>query len=61
MPTRQGDGLEVVSEPDQRPLLPQHDRAAVIETDDVERVLAEIDPDYPDPLSCCRMHGVLLA
>jgi hypothetical protein len=26
-----------------RPLLPQHDRAALVEADDVKRVLADID------------------
>jgi hypothetical protein len=43
-----------------RPLLPQHERAAIIQTNDVEGVLADIDPHYADHLSCCRKHGVLL-
>jgi len=44
-----------------RPLLMQHNRAAIIEPDDVERVLPNIDADYGDcSLSCCCRHGVLL-
>ena len=31
-----------------RPLLPQHDRAALIKANDVEGVLANIDADYGD-------------
>ena len=43
-----------------RPLLPQHDRAAMIQTDDVERVLTDIDADYGNRNLCCRSQGVLL-
>ena len=43
-----------------RPLLPQHDHAAMIQTDDVERVLTDIDADYGNRNLCCRSHGVLL-
>ena len=61
MPMRQGgetgkSGANLTT----RPLLPQHDRSALIEADDVERVLTDVDPDYADRLSCCRKHGVLL-
>jgi hypothetical protein len=31
-----------------RPLLSQHNRTAMIERDDVKRVLADIDADYGD-------------
>ena len=31
-----------------RPLLAQHDRAALVEADDVERVLADVDADHGD-------------
>src|SRR4051794_22198508 len=41
-----------------RPLLPQHDRTALIETNDVERVLADLDADEGILESFC--HGVLL-
>jgi hypothetical protein len=43
-----------------RPLLTQHDRTAPVQTNNVERVLADIDADYGDPRVCCRSHGVLL-
>src|SRR6185503_4576084 len=43
-----------------RPLLTQHNCAAIIEADDVERVLANIDADYRNRSPCCRRHGVLL-
>jgi hypothetical protein len=43
-----------------RPLLPQHDDAGFIETNDVERVLADIDADYGNRSPCCRRHDVLL-
>ena len=35
-----------------RPLLAQHDCAAIIEADDVERVLADIDADYGNCTLC---------
>jgi hypothetical protein len=41
-------------------LLPQHDGAARIVTDDVERVLADIDADRGDCGIECLKHGVLL-
>jgi hypothetical protein len=31
-----------------RPLLPQYDRTALIETNDMERVLADVDADEGD-------------
>src|SRR5215469_5238732 len=44
-----------------RPLLTQHNRASAIESDDVERVLSNVDSDYGDDgLECCGGHGVLL-
>src|SRR4051795_824525 len=43
-----------------RPLLTQHNCAAIIQTDDVERVLTDIDADYGNRNLCCRSHGVLL-
>jgi hypothetical protein len=43
-----------------RPLLAQHDRSSLIETNDVERVLADIDADYGNCNLCWRRHGVLL-
>ena len=43
-----------------RPLLPQHDRAAPIVADDVERVLADIDADHGDCAVEFLRHGVLL-
>src|SRR5687767_3353625 len=43
-----------------RPLLTQHHRTAPVQTNHVERVLADIDADYGDPrMCCCRRHGVL--
>jgi len=43
-----------------RPLLPQHDSAARIVTHDVERVLADIDPDHGDCGIGNLRNGVLL-
>ena len=43
-----------------RPLLAQHNCAAIIKPDDVERVLADIDTDHGNRSLCCRWHGVLL-
>src|SRR5215813_753894 len=43
-----------------RPLLPQHDGAAVIMTHEVERVLANIDADHCDHCVEVLRHGVLL-
>ena len=43
-----------------RPLLAQHDCAATIEPNNVERVLADIDSDYGHRSLCCCRHGVLL-
>src|SRR5580692_2800392 len=44
-----------------RPLLTQHDRTAIIEAYDVERVLPNIDTNYGDRiLRCCSGHRVLL-
>jgi hypothetical protein len=40
--------------------LSQHDRAAPIQPDNMERVLADIDPDYGDRGLECLSHGVLL-
>src|SRR6516225_3187922 len=42
-----------------RPLLPQHDAAAPILADEVERILADIDPDYGDFAIEFLGHGVL--
>src|SRR5688572_7911561 len=44
----------------ERPFLTQHDGAAVIEADDVERVLTNINADYGNRSLCCSSHGVLL-
>src|SRR4029450_10407576 len=44
-----------------RPLLPQHDCATLIETDDVERVLADIDTDHGDHTVELLSHGALLS
>src|SRR5712692_843598 len=41
--------------------LPQHDRAALIETHNVERVLADIDANHRDRSIEFLRHGVLLA
>jgi hypothetical protein len=61
MPIRHGDILaKRASTLTTRPLLPQHDRAAMIQTDDVERVLTDIDADYGNRNLCCRSQGVLL-
>src|SRR6516162_8234845 len=43
-----------------RPLLPQHNAAAPILADEVERVLADIDADYGDFAIEFLGHGVLL-
>ena len=43
-----------------RPLLTQHDCTAAIETDDVERVLADIDTDYSNYVVEIVRHSVLL-
>jgi hypothetical protein len=44
-----------------RPLLTQHDRTAIIESYNVERVLPNIDTNYGDRiLCCCSGHCVLL-
>src|SRR5262245_51341205 len=43
-----------------RPLLPQHDRTALIETNNVERVLADIDADHGNRSVKLLRHGVLL-
>jgi hypothetical protein len=43
-----------------RPLLMQHDRAALIVAHDVERVLTDIDADYGDCGIELLRHGVLL-
>src|SRR5262249_29978238 len=40
-----------------RPLLPQHDCATLIETDDVERVLADIDTDHGNHTVELLSHG----
>ena len=43
-----------------RPLLPQHDRPALIKANNVERVLTNIDADYDDHGVQYLRHGVLL-
>jgi hypothetical protein len=43
-----------------RPLLAQHHRAAIIKSNNVKRVLADIDADYGSRRLCCCGHGVLL-
>src|SRR3977135_2056049 len=43
-----------------RPLLPQHDGAARIVAEDVERRLADIDADRGDRGIGCLRHGALL-
>ena len=44
-----------------RPFLPQHDGAAPIQADDVERVLPDIDADHGNRGPRCLPHGVLLS
>jgi hypothetical protein len=44
-----------------RPFLPQHDGAAPIQADDVERVLPDIDADHGNRSLQCLAHGVLLS
>jgi hypothetical protein len=47
MPIRHGGGMLARGACDgQRPLLPQHDGAALILAKDVERILADVDADY---------------
>src|SRR3954451_6414604 len=43
-----------------RPLLAQHNCAAIVQADNVERVLTDIDADYGNRTMCCHRHGVLL-
>jgi hypothetical protein len=43
-----------------RPLLPQHDRPALIKANNVERVLTNIDAHYDDHGVQYLRHGVLL-
>jgi hypothetical protein len=43
-----------------RPLLTQHKCAAIVQADNVERVLTDIDADYGYRCLCCRRPGVLL-
>src|SRR5262249_9111140 len=43
-----------------RPLLAKHNGAAIIEADDVERILTDINADYGSRSLRCRRHGVLL-
>ena len=38
----------------------KHDYATTIKTNDVERVLTDINADYGNRTLCCRSHGVLL-
>ena len=40
-----------------RPFLPQHDRAALVQTDGVERILADVDADHGDLGQCIAGHG----
>src|SRR6187200_2728007 len=44
-----------------RPLLSQHNRAALVVAYDVERVLSDIDPDHSNCAVEFLWHGVLLA
>ena len=60
MPIRHGDILATCFDLATRPLLPQHDCATTIETNDVERVLTDINADYGNRTLCCRSHGMLL-
>jgi hypothetical protein len=43
-----------------RPVLVQHDCAAIIKPNNVKRVLADIDADCANCSLYCRRHGVLL-
>jgi hypothetical protein len=43
-----------------RPPLPQHNGAALIQANDVKRILPDIDADYGDRSLLCLSHGVLL-
>jgi hypothetical protein len=43
-----------------RPLLAKHNGTAIIEANDVERVLPDINADYRNRSRCCRRHEVLL-
>src|ERR1700736_3556850 len=61
MPIRQGGMLTSrASTWATRPLLPQHDCAAMIVAHDVERVLADIDADHGDRGIGYLRHGMLL-
>src|ERR1700694_4576879 len=44
-----------------RPFLPQHDGTVLIESNDVERILADIDADEGDRILKSFCHGVLLS
>src|SRR5262249_25589857 len=44
-----------------RPLMPEHDCTTIIETNDVERVLADIDTDHGGHTDRFLSHGVLLS
>jgi hypothetical protein len=44
----QQEGANLIDDAATRPFLPQRDCAALIETYDVERVLADIDADHGD-------------
>jgi len=43
-----------------RPLLTQHNCAAIVQANNVERVLTDIDADYGNRSLCCRRRGMLL-
>src|SRR5260370_11073646 len=43
-----------------RPLLTQHNCAAIVRANNVERVLTDIDADYGNRSLFCRRHGMLL-
>jgi hypothetical protein len=60
MPIRQGGILAKRFNLATRPLLSQHNGAASIQADDVERILPDIDTDYGDRGVHCLSHGVLL-
>jgi hypothetical protein len=60
MPIRQAACWQIALHLATRPLLPQHDRAALIKANNVERVLADIDADYGDRGVEYLRHGVLL-
>jgi hypothetical protein len=58
MPMRQGGTLANRDSNWPRDHLTQHDRAALIKPNNMDRVLADIDADYGDCSLECLSHGI---